>query len=217
VKHVETLSRPPSSSSPGGPPSRPGLTLAGAGRGGDAAGLVIRAQGGDEDAFCRLIEPHWGSLVRLARSVVGDKDAEDAAQEGLLASWSRLSGLREPGAFSAWLHRIVLRHCLRQCRRRRRLWPWGSLDATPELEPAAPAGDPSGVDYRQGSAWVEHLLRRLPPRQRVVMHLTVVEERTDREIAEVMDITAASVRSHRRRARETLRRRLEGSVEGDVE
>jgi DNA-directed RNA polymerase specialized sigma24 family protein len=42
------------------------------------------------------------------------------------------------------------------------------------------------------------------------MHLTVVEGMSDSEIGEAMGIDAASVRSHRRRAREALRRLLPG-------
>ena len=48
------------------------------------------------------------------------------------------------------------------------------------------------------------LLATLPPRQRAVLHLTVVEEMSDSEIGEVLSITAGSVRAHRRRARHSL-------------
>ena len=52
---------------------------------------------------------------------------------------------------------------------------------------------------------VERILKMLAPRQRAVMHLTVVEGMSDSEIGSVMGIDAASVRSHRRRAKERLR------------
>ena len=38
------------------------------------------------ELFAGLVEAHWDRLVRLARSVVGDLEAEDAAQEGLIAA-----------------------------------------------------------------------------------------------------------------------------------
>ena len=58
---------------------------------------------------------------------------------------------------------------------------------------------------------LERLLAGLAPRQRAVMHLSVVEGRTDTEIAERMAITAASVRSHRRRARQRLSHLMNGA------
>ena len=43
------------------------------------ADLVRTALEGDRDAFGVLVESHWDRLVRLARSVVGDAEAEDVA------------------------------------------------------------------------------------------------------------------------------------------
>jgi RNA polymerase sigma-70 factor (ECF subfamily) len=61
---------------------------------------------------------------------------------------------------------------------------------------------------------VERTLRRLAPRQRAVMHLTIVEGMSDAEIGRMLGIDPASVRSHRRRARERLRQVLAGPSAG---
>jgi RNA polymerase sigma-70 factor, ECF subfamily len=153
--------------------------------------LAARAQTGDRDAFGALVELHWAALVRLARSVVGDREAEDVVQDALVVAWRRLPSLRRPGAFPAWVRRAVLRRCLRHARR----WlPLVALDAAPE-----PAADDGDADLR-----VRSVLSRLAPRQRAVMHLTVIEGCSDAEIGVLMGIAAASVRSHRRRARHRL-------------
>lgn len=161
--------------------------------------LVRRALRGDRGAFSDLVASHWTPLVRLARSVVGDADAEDAVQDALVAAWRHLASLREPGAFSAWLARVVLRSCFKRARRER---PWLPLDDAPEPHAATDPGD--ALD-------VERLLAALAPRQRAVMHLTVVEGMSDSEIAGVLEISAAGVRSHRRRARESLSHLLNGA------
>jgi len=168
--------------------------------GGNDAGLVRAAQLGDDAAFSALVERHWHRLVGLARSVVGDVDAEDVVQDTLITAWDRLGDLRDPAAFRAWLTRSVARASVRQARRRAWLRPLGPLDD---------AADPK-VEDRDGEIQVRQLLRRLAPRQRVVMHLTVVEGMSDREIGETIGIDAASVRSHRRRARKVLHRLLPG-------
>ncbi len=161
--------------------------------------LVRRAAGGDRGAFCALVEKEWEPLVRLARSVVGDAEAEDAVQDALLTAWRQLATLREPAAFSAWISKMVLRRCLRRIRRGP---AWLPLAAAPE--PRTETDPASNLD-------VERCLAVLAPRQRAVMHLTAVEGMSDREIAVLMDITAASVRSHRRRARERLSQLLNGA------
>jgi RNA polymerase sigma-70 factor (ECF subfamily) len=160
--------------------------------------LVRRAQGGDVGAFSSLVERHWTSMVRFARSIVGEAESEDCVQDALIAAWEKMSGLRQPDAFTPWLLRIVARRSFRRARGSRR---WVSLVA---------AGNPANPHSSRGtsSVEVEQVLSKLAPRQRAVMHLTVIEEMTDSEIAEALGITAASVRSHRRRAREALNRVL---------
>jgi len=166
------------------------------------AGLVRLAQGGDPEAFSALVERHWGRLVPFARSVLGDADAEDAVQDALVVAWDKLGALAEPAAFRAWVLRILGRLCFRRVRFGRRFL---SLVGRPEPTDPGPQAAHQVID-------VEHTLRALAPRQRAVMHLTVVEGMSDSEIGKAMGIDAASVRSHRRRARERLRRLLAGPV-----
>jgi RNA polymerase sigma factor (sigma-70 family) len=164
-------------------------------------GLVQRAQQGDVEAFSNLVERHWCGLVRFSRSVVGDRDAEDCVQDALVRAWAKLGALREPAAFQGWLIRIVARRCFRRSRWLARLLP----------VTAAPVRVVSGAEEQFE---VEQALALLAPRQRAVMHLTIVEGYTDSEIAGSLGITAASVRSHRRKARERLRGALRGPEPG---
>lgn len=163
------------------------------------APLVRRAAAGDRGAYGRLVEIHWASLVRLARSVVGDGDAEDVVQDALVHAWAKLRGLREPTHFAAWISRVVMRACLR--RKRRGLRPLSlsemSRSETEGFEASATSAPDAGID-------LERSLAVLAPRQRAVLHLTVVEGMSDSEIADRLGIRAASVRSHRRRARQRL-------------
>jgi RNA polymerase sigma-70 factor, ECF subfamily len=164
------------------------------GGGASDAELVVAARQGQVQAFSTLVERHWGRLVRLARTVVGDADAEDLVQDSLVTAWDKLGALREPGSFLPWMLRTVARASVRRARRRAWLVP---LVAVPE--PADPRSE-----RRAGEVEVERALAMLAPRQRAVMHLTVVEGMSDSEIGGVLGIDAASVRSHRRRARERL-------------
>lgn len=157
---------------------------------------VISAAGGDRRAFADLVEAHWERLVRFARSVVGDADAEDAVQDALVAAWDRLASLRDPAAFPAWITRVVSRTCLKRLRRDRLRHALPLVAAADVAEPRA-ADPASGVD-------VARLLAALAPRQRAVMHLTVIEGMSDGEIGRCLGIAPGSVRAHRRRARNRL-------------
>ena len=161
--------------------------------------LIRRAADGDCAAFATLAETHWAALVGLARSVVGEPAAEDAVQDALVTAWSKLGSLRDATAFSAWLTRMVLHQCLRRKRRWRDFLPIGA------------AAEPKFVTNPQAEIDLERCLKCLAPRQRAVMYMTVVEGRTDSEIATLMKISTASVRSHRRRARQRLSHLLNGA------
>jgi len=156
--------------------------------------LVTEARRGDGAAYGQLAARHWARLVRLARSVAGDATAEDVVQEGLLVAWQKLHTLERVESFPAWLTRIVFRRCLRQTRQP----TVTSLDHQ--------SGEPATVGDPDAGIQAAQLLAALAPRQRAVIHLTVVEGRTDREIAAQLGIEPSSVRAHRRRARQKLGR-----------
>jgi len=83
--------------------------------------LVVRAQGGDQDAFAMLAGASIGRLDATARLVLRDPDrAKDAVQEALVRAWRDLRGLRDPDRFDAWLHRLLVRACYDEIRRDRR-------------------------------------------------------------------------------------------------
>lgn len=95
--------------------------------------LILRAQQRDVAAFSALVERWWVYLVRFARSVVGEADAEDVVQDGLLTVWDKLPALRVPEAFPAWTVRIISRACFRRARRQRKMVPLTAAVWEPRL------------------------------------------------------------------------------------
>jgi len=155
---------------------------------------VRRAMAGDREAFSDLAAVHWRRLVALARSIVADLEAEGVVQDGLIKAWKKLGSLRDPEAFSSWLARIVANTALARARSRRVFQPLNGAEF--------PVRDRSSDDRID----VQRLLARLAPRQRAVLHLTVIEGLSDSEIARVLGISSSSVRVHRMRGRQHIKR-----------
>ena len=94
--------------------------------------LVGRARTGELEAFGRLVRETHLSAYAAARSVLRDPGlAEDATQEAYLLAFRRLRDLQDPGAFPAWLRRLVITAALNVRRSRRRTFL--RLDDVPEV------------------------------------------------------------------------------------
>jgi RNA polymerase sigma-70 factor (ECF subfamily) len=85
------------------------------------SGLVERAQQGDHEAFDALATAAYHRLFAIARRILRDGyAAEDAVQDALVKAWREIRALRDPSAFDAWLHRLLVNACNDQVRRSRR-------------------------------------------------------------------------------------------------
>src|SRR6187431_2615344 len=84
--------------------------------------LVELARNGDREAYADLIRVRGDWLFAVAQRILRDVDrTEDAVQDALVIAWRDLPGLRDPDRFDAWLHRLVVRSCLHEAMRQRRL------------------------------------------------------------------------------------------------
>ena len=70
--------------------------------------LVARARDGYLDAYEMLVQRHSAMAYRVALRLCGDHhDAQDVAQEALIAAWQNLDQFRGDSSFATWLYRIV--------------------------------------------------------------------------------------------------------------
>jgi RNA polymerase sigma-70 factor (TIGR02960 family) len=194
--------------------------------------LIIKARGGDGDAFRELTEPYRRELqVHCYRMLGSFQDAEDAFQETLLAAWQGLGGFEGRASIRTWLYRIATNRCLNALRSAKRR-PAREFDI-PDVEPPEPTGlgevvwlqpYPDGLlegaidvplgpeaHYEQTEAIslaFVTALQLLPARQRAVLILRDVLGYHANEVADMLDSTVESVNSVLKRARAALQRRL---------
>ena len=167
--------------------------------------LVVRAQGGDLEAFSALTADRTSRLFAVARLILRqDEHAADAVQDALLQAWLDLRGLRDPDRFDAWLHRLLVRACYRTAKRRReREVVEITFDST--LEPMT-------SDAQRGLAVRDQLdrgFRRLSPEQRAVIVLHHYLGLSLAESAEVLAIPLGTMQSRLSRAIQAMRAALE--------
>jgi RNA polymerase sigma-70 factor (ECF subfamily) len=177
--------------------------------------LTDAARLGDPRAFDGLVERHYPRVYRVLCRLLGRaEDAEDAAQEVMIAAWRNLPRFRGEAAFTTWLHAVTLRRGISSARRwlRRRTVP---LEEG-EVHAVDPADGPERAAERHEEAErLRAALSRLPEQQRLVAMLYYYGEASCREIAEELGVEESTVRGQLRRAREGLRKRLGPMTEED--
>jgi RNA polymerase sigma-70 factor (ECF subfamily) len=169
--------------------------------------LVEAARRGDREAYADLIRPRGDRLFALAQRILRDVDrTEDAVQEALVIAWRDLPGLRDPDRFDAWLHRLVVRSCVKEAARERRLI--ANLRVLP-LDVPAPSDDLLSLPDRDQ---LERGFRRLDPQQRVILALRHFAGYEPSEIAELLGIPAGTARSRLHHAHRAMRAALEADA-----
>jgi RNA polymerase sigma-70 factor (ECF subfamily) len=169
--------------------------------------LVEAARHGDREAYADLIRARGDRLFALAQRILRDVDrTEDAVQEALVIAWRDLPALRDPDRFDAWLHRLVVRSCVHEAVRERRLV--ANLRVLPIDVPASRDDLLTLADRDQ----LERGFRRLPPEQRAILVLRHFSGFEPSEIAELLGIPAGTARSRLHHAHRAMRAALEADA-----
>lgn len=164
-----------------------------------------RARAGEQEAFGRLVETYQRPVFALTYRMLGDlSEAEDAAQETFLRAYSRLDQYDPGRKFSTWLFSIANYHCIDRLRKRR--VQFVGLDESPvvyslESESSRPEAETLAVEQAEE---MQALVNQLEPEYRTPLVLRYWNDCSYQEIADVMDISVAAVKSRLFRARKKL-------------
>jgi RNA polymerase sigma-70 factor (ECF subfamily) len=179
----------------------------------DECTLVRRIVAGERSAFEVLMRRHNRRLYRLARAVLRSAtEAEDALQDAYLLAYRSLDKFRGDASLSTWLSRLVLNECLGRMRRGQRRDNVIPIVSSPtEIATVADAEDdlPDRITARsQVRDLIEAKLEDLPHDFRIVFVLRSIEELSVEEVAQLLGIQQATVRSRHFRANSMLRESL---------
>ena len=161
--------------------------------------LVERARSGDAEAFSQLYAAIAGPLYKTATYILGSAaEAEDVVMDTIADAYAGIAKLREPAAFEGWIYKILYN----KARRRRGIILWrGETELNEGL-----AADT--VDVAE-NADLKEALGRLTLEEQTIVVMAVCSGYTSMEIAKVLSINPATVRSKQSRAMAKMRRYLE--------
>jgi RNA polymerase sigma factor (sigma-70 family) len=166
---------------------------------------ITRARSGEASAREAVARHTLQLALRTAAAITGDLDeARDIAQEIWIEVNRDLKHLRDPAAFDAWAHRIVVRRCARWMRSRR-LQPWRSVAPSdlPEVASTSPGPQATAISREQGRG-IALAMQQLPPRQRLAIALRYIHDLTEAQVANAMNCPEGTVASLLSRARAAM-------------
>ena len=169
--------------------------------------LVEAVLGGDEAAFGELAARHKTRVFGLVARFAGNgADLEDICQDVFIQAYFNLQQFRRESPFQHWILRIATFKCYDYLRRRKRERAGTSMDVLLES-----GYEPEAARAAEVHPEIERLheaLRRLTPKERLVITLLELEDRTLREVADLTGWSVGNVKVRAFRARASLHKLL---------
>lgn len=173
---------------------------------------------GDKESFRILVERYQQMVFRTCMGFLHNREeAEDLTQDVFIQAYQALVRFKGESAFSTWLYRIAVNASLNKIRKSKLKLVFESFenligsDRTGiETYPVIKNDeDPEKIIIRQEhSEWLGRALDYLPENQKTAIVLSKYDDLSQKEIAEIMNITEGAVEALLQRAKKNLREKL---------
>lgn len=169
------------------------------------AALVARCRGGDQQAWCALVERFSRYVYAICTQVfrLPEHDAEDVFQEVFARTYEHLDSLRDDSAIRPWLAQLTRRLCIDSLRGSSREGPTEEGDVEPEGVDDALARIDEALD-------VHEALAELGGDCREILDRFFARDESYKTIGEALELPAGTIASRISRCLVKLRERLEG-------
>lgn len=169
--------------------------------------LMAAVRSGDETAYQEIVRQHIKAISHYAFRMLGNqKDCEDITQETFLRLWLNASKWQpEKARLSTWLHRIAHNLCIDHLRKSIRTEEQAEPGDLFEQEQGSGATD---KDKDERVRKLNAAIAALPESQRSALMLCHYRNFSNREAADIMNISVKALESAISRARRTLRDQL---------
>jgi RNA polymerase sigma-70 factor, ECF subfamily len=177
---------------------------------------MARLASGHDAALNDLMARHGPRLYAyLLRQLQDESGAEDAAQETFVRVFQHRRKFNPQHRFSTWLYTIAT-NLARTSQRSQKRHPQVSLEAENDLtgeglRDRLPAAEPDATEAlaaAERATAVREAVAALPEELRTALILAEYEERSQKEIAGILDCTPKAVEMRIYHARQQLRQRL---------
>lgn len=156
-------------------------------------------------AYRTILDDQLSSISRFVARMLGDaSEAEDITQEVFLRLWTHAARF-DPCAskLSTWLHNIAHNLCIDHFRKRKRL-----VDQDPDQDIEGGDEPDAALVARLNADNIREGMMKLPERQRSAIIMCHYQGLSNKEAAEILDVSVDALESLLARGRKALRNLL---------
>jgi RNA polymerase sigma factor (sigma-70 family) len=164
--------------------------------------LVERCRQGDRRSYSELYQKYSKAMYNISLRIVNHTaDAEDVLQESFVDAFAAIDSFGYKSTFGAWLKRIVINKSINALRKRK--MEIIDIEKTSIVHlPEEEAYDEDELKYKVEE--IKKAVRELPNGYRTVLTLHLFEGYDQEEVAEILQISHATVRTQYMRAKQKL-------------
>lgn len=159
-----------------------------------------------EISFRNDILPLKDKLFRVALRITFDRaEAEDIVQETLIRVWNKRDEWTQFGSIEAYCLTVAKNLAIDRSERK----DAQTVELTPDLEQTSDASSPyERLVTKERMKLIHRLMSELPEKQRQIMQLRDIEDKSYKEIAVVLNLTEEQVKVNLFRARQKVKQKF---------
>lgn len=178
--------------------------------------LILQLKDRQPASLKKFVQQYQQHVYNTALSFVkNEADAEELAQDVFITVWNSIASFKEESTLSTWVYRITVTKSLDLIRSRQRKKRFAFItsltsDKNEVIHHPINWVHPGIIEEnKEKAAYLFNAIDRLPENQKVAFTLSKIEQLSQKEIAEVMQIGQGAVESLLQRAKQNLRKYLE--------
>lgn len=180
--------------------------------------LIDAVLRGNRPAFRQLVERYQNFVFTVAFRVLKSREeAEEAAQDVFVKVYQTLHTFEKKSKFSTWLYTIAYRSAIDVARKKQ--FYTQSIDDNESFLQVKDTENNPLQDTQQTDLQVHlrEIIQQLKPEEAAIITLFYLQEKSVKEIADIMDLTITNVKTKLHRTREALRDLLQVQLREELE
>lgn len=170
--------------------------------------FIDRLKKGDEKAFRKLTDDHGQMIFNTCYSFLKNQDdADDIAQDVFVEAFQSIHRFRSEANIRTWLYRIAINKSLNFMKRQKR--HSFTDDFTNIKDDSLQESDASkNTEDEERLKIIYDAVQSLSKNQRIAFTLHKIDDKSYKEISEIMNVSVSSVESLMHRAKTNLQKKL---------